>query len=168
MKALFIGRFQPFHKGHLKVIQDILKKYDEIIIGIGSSQYNHLLDNPFSEEERKKMIQETFKKKNLTNYEIIAIPDIHDPPNWVSHVLSFVKDFDVIISNNALTIKLFSDKGFTVVKTPPFEKEKYSGEVIRKRMINGLKWEDLVPEPVADIIKDFNGVQRLIYLSNKL
>ena len=102
MNALFIGRFQPFHKGHLKVLQDILKKYDEIIIGIGSSQYSHVIDNPFSEEERKKMIKETFKMVDIKNYEIIAIPDIHDPPNWVSHVLSIAKDFDVVISNDVL------------------------------------------------------------------
>ncbi len=168
MKALFIGRFQPFHKGHLKVLQEVLKKYNEIIIGIGSSQYSNVIDNPFSEEERKKMIKETFKRVDIKNYEIISIPDIHDPPNWVSHVLSIVKDFDVVISNNALTIKLFSEKGFTVVKTPPFEKEKYSGKVIRKRMIDGLEWEELVPKPVAKIIKDINGVQRLIDLSNNL
>ena len=32
------------------------KKYDEIIIGIGSSQYSHSTDNPFSADERKEMI----------------------------------------------------------------------------------------------------------------
>jgi len=168
MKALFIGRFQPFHNGHLKVLQYIISKYDEIIIGIGSSQYSHIIENPFSEEERKKMIKESIKKINITNYRIVSIPDIHDPPNWVSHVLSIVKDFDVVISNNDLTIKLFSEKGFTIVKTPSFEKEKYSGKLIRKRMINGLKWEDLVPEPVANIITNNNGVQRLRNLSNNL
>jgi len=168
MKALFIGRFQPFHNGHLKVLQYIISKYDEIIIGIGSSQYSHIIENPFSEEERKKMIKESIKKINITNYRIVSIPDIHDPPNWVSHVLSIVKDFDVVISNNDLTIKLFSEKGFTIVKTPSFEKEKYSGKLIRKRMINGLKWEDLVPDPVANIITNNNGVQRLRNLSNNL
>ena len=54
MKALFIGRFQPFHNGHLKVVQEILKEFDEVIIGIGSSKYSGTLDNPFSGEERKK------------------------------------------------------------------------------------------------------------------
>ena len=52
MKALYIGRFQPFHKGHLKILQKLAKKYDEIIIGIGSSQYSNTLENPFTSEER--------------------------------------------------------------------------------------------------------------------
>ena len=65
MKALFIGRFQPFHKGHLKVIKDIIKKDYRVIIGIGSSQYSHTVDNPFTSDERKKMIQETLLKFQL-------------------------------------------------------------------------------------------------------
>ena len=56
MKALFIGRFQPFHLGHLLLLQRLSKQYDEFIIGIGSSQYQNTYDNPFSEEERRQMI----------------------------------------------------------------------------------------------------------------
>ena len=40
MKALFIGRFQPFHLGHLLLLQRLSTQYEEIIIGIGSSQYH--------------------------------------------------------------------------------------------------------------------------------
>ena len=61
MKALFIGRFQPFHIGHLKVILEASKKYKKIIIGIGSSQYCNTIDNPFTYEERKLMIDESLK-----------------------------------------------------------------------------------------------------------
>ena len=56
-KALFIGRFQPFHQGHLDAIKQISE--DEIIIGIGSSQYSKTDDNPYSFEERQKMIEKT-------------------------------------------------------------------------------------------------------------
>jgi cytidyltransferase-like protein len=38
MPAIFVGRFQPFHKGHLKAIRWILKREKEIFIVIGSSQ----------------------------------------------------------------------------------------------------------------------------------
>ena len=38
MTALFIGRFQPFHKGHLAAIKWILKKEGKIFIVIGSNQ----------------------------------------------------------------------------------------------------------------------------------
>jgi len=165
MKALFIGRFQPFHKGHLHVLKFISNQYDEIIIGIGSSQYKNKIDNPFSEDERKKMIVNSFEKNQIKNYKIVPIPDIHDPPNWVAHVLNFVNDFDIVISHNSLTLKLFSEKGFKTVIVPTFKKEKYSGRNIRDRMRKGLDWEDLVPESVVSVIKEINGVKRLKEIS---
>ncbi|MEM2947357.1 MAG: adenylyltransferase/cytidyltransferase family protein, partial [Candidatus Bathyarchaeia archaeon] len=36
-RGLFVGRFQPFHKGHLSVIEDILKEVDELVIVVGSA-----------------------------------------------------------------------------------------------------------------------------------
>jgi len=110
MKALFIGRFQPFHNGHLKAIKYLSNKYDELIIGIGSSQYSNTIDNPFSSDERMLMIKESLKQENLTNYKIILIPDINNPPKWVDHVLSITSDFDVVVSNNDFTKKLFLEK----------------------------------------------------------
>jgi nicotinamide-nucleotide adenylyltransferase len=165
MKALFIGRFQPFHRGHLKVIQDASEEYDEVIIGIGSSQYKNALENPFTSDERKLMIEKSLEKINVVNYRIVLIPDIHNPPKWADHVLSIVSDFDVIISNNSLTRRLFSDKGYGVKETPLYSKEKYSGKEIRKRIINDEAWEDLVPQEVFDIIIEKKGVERLKELS---
>lgn len=45
MSALIIGRFQPFHKGHLSVIKMVAEKSDSIIIGIGSAQLSHTFEN---------------------------------------------------------------------------------------------------------------------------
>ena len=167
MKVLFIGRFQPFHKGHLKVVQEASKKYDEVIIGIGSSQYGNTSDNPFTSEERELMIKKTLEKTGIDNYKIISIPDIHNPPKWVNHVLSIVSDFDVIISNNPLTKRLFSEKDYTVKETPLYEKKKYSGREIRRRIVDSEPWDGLVPTEVSNFIKDIDGVNRVKELSNK-
>ena len=139
MKALFIGRFQPLHKGHLKIIQNISKEYDEIIIGIGSSQYGHTLENPFTTDERKNMIMKTLKKNDVKNYKIVPIPDIHNPPKWVDHVISIISDFDIVITNSPLTKRLFSEKEYQVKKTPLYDRNKYSGEKIRKKDDISLK-----------------------------
>jgi nicotinamide-nucleotide adenylyltransferase len=162
MKALFIGRFQPFHKGHLKVIQNASNQYNEVIIGIGSSQYGHTLDNPFTSDERKQMIQKSLKKIDVNNYKIIFIPDIHNPPKWADHVLSIFSDFDVIITNNSLTKRLFLEKGYSVEKTPLYDKHRFSGKEIRRRMMKGEQWKNLVPTEVNNLIKEINGTQRLI------
>ena len=46
MAAAMIGRFQPFHLGHLELVRQILDENEEIIILIGSSQAQLHLKEP--------------------------------------------------------------------------------------------------------------------------
>ncbi|QIV96431.1 bifunctional NMN adenylyltransferase/nudix hydrolase [Allofrancisella inopinata] len=55
--SVFIGRFQPFHKGHLHNILKALTLSKRIIINIGSSYCASNIKNPFSFEQRKQMIE---------------------------------------------------------------------------------------------------------------
>jgi nicotinamide-nucleotide adenylyltransferase len=166
MKALFIGRFQPFHKGHLLLLQQLATQYDEIIIGIGSSQYHDTRDNPFSAEERYQMVAQSLNAAGIQNYHIVFIPDIHDPPRWVDHVCSIVSDFDVVIANNPFTRKLFSEKNYVLKGTASFDRKRYSGKEIRRRILQEEPWEDLVPPAVSSYIKEIDGVSRLNRISS--
>lgn len=166
MKALFIGRFQPFHLGHLLLLQRLSTQYEEFIIGVGSSQYRDTCDNPFSEVERKQMITQSLDAVGIHKYRIVAIPDIHDPPRWVDHVCSIVSDFDVIIANNPFTRKLFSEKGYVVRGTAFFDRKRYSGKEIRRRMTQDEPWADLVPKAVDDLLCQIHGVVRLKQISS--
>lgn len=161
MKALFIGRFQPFHNGHLRVLQQLSSRYDDIIIGIGSSQYHDTSDNPFSGMERKKMIAQSLHAAGIQNVQIVLIPDIHDPPRWVDHVCSLVLPFDVVIANNPITKKLFVEKGYVVKGTQYFDRKNNSGKEIRRRIRYNEQWYGLVPESVCTIIHDIHGVERI-------
>jgi nicotinamide-nucleotide adenylyltransferase len=165
MKALFIGRFQPFHLGHLSLLQQLSNQYEMIIIGIGSSQYHNTADNPFSEDERIQMITQSLEAVGIHTYRIVTIPDIHNPPQWVNHVCSIVSDFDVIITNNPFTKKLFSEKGYLVKRTTYFDRKRYSGKEIRRRMIEDEPWDDLVPKAVSTLIRNIDGINRLKNIS---
>ena len=111
MTALFIGRFQPFHSGHLDAIKQIPD--DEIIIGVGSSQYSGTDDNPYSFEERKEMIEQALTGLDI-NYKIVAVPDIHDAKNWVAHVEKIVGRFNIVYTGNDLVRRLFEEKKYKV------------------------------------------------------
>jgi len=164
MRGFFIGRFQPYHLGHHEVIKDILNQVDELIIGIGSAQESHTLENPFTAGERilmvSKALDEIDKELRKRVY-IIPLEDIYRNALWVSHVCSMVPPFDVVFSNNPLVIRLFKEAGFEVRTTIMYNREFLQGKEIRKMMINGGEWEKYVPKAVADVIKEIGGVERL-------
>ena len=107
------------------------------------------------------MVEKTLKKEGIDKYKIIEIPDIHNPPKWVDHVLSIFSNFDVVVTNNSFTKKLFKEKNIKVDDTPLFNKKEYSGKEIRERIRDDQNWKNLVPEPVFKIIKESNGVERI-------
>jgi nicotinamide-nucleotide adenylyltransferase len=161
MKALFIGRFQPFHNGHLRLISELTKCYDHIIIGIGSSQYSHTPENPFTFEERLEMITKALAEININNFSIIALPDIHDPPNWVKHVTNITSEFDIILTNNDFTTQLFKEKGYLIKHTPIYNREKFSGREIRRRIREHVSWKELVPPVIYHYITQIHGDKRI-------
>ncbi|MCK4588828.1 MAG: nicotinamide-nucleotide adenylyltransferase [Nanoarchaeota archaeon] len=157
MIALFIGRFQPFHKGHLAAMKQMAKEVDKIIIGIGSSQYLNEADNPFSAEERIEMIKAALGED--FDYEIILIPDINDDERWVEHVCDLVPEFDVVYTGNSHTKMLFEDAGISVkdIELVPG----INGTTIRDMIINNEDYSELIPVRVLEILKRLNVEERI-------
>ncbi len=160
-RALFIGRFQPFHNGHLAMARRILGKHGELIVGIGSAQYSHTGENPFTAGERFEMVHRAFDAEGIHNYHIVPIPDTHVHSVWVGHVLSLIPKFDAVYTNSALVVRLFKERGIKVVSLPMVERELLSGTEIRRRMYGGGDWQTLVPSAVAAFIEEIDGVQRI-------
>jgi nicotinamide-nucleotide adenylyltransferase len=163
MRGLVIGRYQPFHCGHLEIIREIMSDDDcsELIIAIGSAQESHTMTNPFTAGERILMVDYALKDRGLENYYLIPIVDINRYAVWVSHVESLVPPIDIVYTNNSLTKRLFSERGYIVKNPKLYDREKYSGTKIRKLMITDGAWDKLVPQSVVGIIKDLDGVKRL-------
>ena len=157
--ALFIGRFQPFHKAHLSDIKLALKECSKVVIAIGSSQESGTKDNPFTYEGRKEMIRNTLKAHKIIDYDIVPVPDINDDEKWVSHVKKIVPDFDIVYTGNELTQKLFKEKDIQVKKIELIPN--VSATEIRKRILHGNDWKGIVPAEVADYIKKINGEERI-------
>ena len=129
-RTLFIGRFQPFHKGHLAMVKKILETSDEIVIGIGSAQYSHTGENPFTAGERFEMIKRSLDEEGIHDYHIVPIPDTHVHSVWVSHVKSLVPAFDTVVTNSDLVVRLFREHGLKV-------------ELLDLRTLNPYDWESI-------------------------
>ncbi len=165
-RAFYIGRFQPFHNGHLKVIKAIAKEVDELVIGIGSAQLSHTPENPFTSGERILMISRSLEKLDLYYY-VIPIEDIYRNAEWVAHVRSLTPPFSAVYSNNPLVSRLFFEAGVEVKHSPMYNRREYSGTEIRRRMLAGEGWEKLVPRAVVDVVAEVSGVERLRQVSMK-
>ena len=162
-RGLMIGRFQPFHIGHLKSIEQILNEVDEIIIAIGSAQYSHSMNNPFTAGERVMMVHAALREYNfdLSRVFIIPVTDTNDNRIWVAHLVSCVPYFDVAYSHNPLVKRLLAERNITVSSTELFNRPTYSATMVRKRLLNNDNWKELVPKSVAKIITDISGVERI-------
>jgi nicotinamide-nucleotide adenylyltransferase len=161
--ALFVGKFNPFHKGHLEALKGILQNCDEVIIVVGSSQYSHELDQPFTAGERITMTRLALGEAGVdpSHYFIIPVPDVEAHNTWVSQVASYTPKFNAVYSNDPLTSRLFKESGFTVRSIPFYERDVYSATEVRRRMLKDEDWESIVPASVAEFIKEIDGVERL-------
>jgi nicotinamide-nucleotide adenylyltransferase len=162
-RGLYVGRFQPFHAGHLHAITDILEEVDELIIAIGSAQYSHNVTNPFTAGERLVMTRKALEEANIDNsrFWIVPVPDVHLHMLWVSSVVGYTPRFDVAFSNEPLTRRLFMEAGFKVKPIRFFERKEYSSTLIREKMLKNEDWEKLVPKSVGVFIKQIDGINRI-------
>ena len=160
VRAFYIGRFQPYHLGHHAVITRISKEVDELVIGIGSAQKSHEVNDPFTAGERVLMLYNVLENLPIRHY-VVPIEDVRYNSIWVHHVASRTPNFEVVYSNNPLVIQLFREANFCVRVSPLYVRESYSGTEIRRRIITGEKWEHLVPRSIVEAIKKIDGVTRL-------
>jgi len=146
MNGLLIGRFQPFHLGHLDALEFALTKVDKLWIGLGSSNIPAQKNNPFSAEQRKEMILSSIDDSIKEKISIYFIPDLDNHVKWIEKIDTIVPKFDIVFSNDELTEHLYSKRSVKVIKIPFLKREKLSGTNIRNLIISDQKWEDLVPE----------------------
>jgi nicotinamide-nucleotide adenylyltransferase len=159
-RGFYIGRFQPYHNGHQSVLEHIAGEVDEIVIGVGSAQLSHGVDNPFTAGERVLMITRSLASIGCPFY-VIPIEDIQRNALWVAHVRSMTPPFDTCYSSNPLVVRLFSEAGIAVQSPAMYERETLCGTGIRERMLNDRPWESLVPEAVVQVLREIDGPGRL-------
>ncbi|MDE1829908.1 MAG: nicotinamide-nucleotide adenylyltransferase [Thaumarchaeota archaeon] len=161
MNGLLIGRFQPFHIGHLFAVKFALSSVDKLWIGIGSSNKSNEKRNPFTADERKEMILSSLDSDTRNRVEIYYVPDIGDHERWTYHVESIVPKYDVVFSNDDFTLSLYQKRGIKVVPVPLLEREMVSGTNIREMITIDKDWSDLVPQGTKDVLLKIGAKQRL-------
>lgn len=91
--TVVIGRFQPFHKIHLQLVQKALEMGERTLVILGSAKKAPNIKNPFSPELREKMIRGCFAEEDKAK---LVFKPLRDHPynenNWISEVQNIVRN----------------------------------------------------------------------------
>src|ERR1700730_16318740 len=157
--GVFIGRFQPFHLGHLATVEYALTLVKHLYIVVGSSQKSHEAKNPFTAGERILMIRHTLDayKIDPSRYLIIPIPDATGHAVWTAYIDQVVPQYEVVFSSDRLTLQLFKEKGVPTIEPPLLDRPKFSATEVRRRIVEGDKWKELVPSAARNSIAPTRG-----------
>jgi nicotinamide-nucleotide adenylyltransferase len=167
--ALYLGRFQPFHLGHLEAVKQIMNdEVTKIIIGIGSSQEELTRHNPFSYLERKNMVERVLQELKIS-FEIHPIPDFANNQDWIDYIAEELPTFDCIYSGNPFVQNCFEegkiDREFKTLDIVSIVKGTTIRQNIERRIEN---WSHLIPSGVLKYLVEINGVEKLRDIYDKI
>jgi nicotinamide-nucleotide adenylyltransferase len=166
VRGLLVGRFQPFHSGHLAVVRELRASQpgEELILGVGSAQESYTWKNPFTSGERLEMILRAVEEAKLDGVLAIPIPDIQRHAQWVRYVESMVPPFQRVYTNNPLTRLLFEQARYAVVQPTFVDRGRLEGEKVRLRLADDREWAPLVPPAIAAYLTELKAPARLALL----
>jgi nicotinamide-nucleotide adenylyltransferase len=175
-----LGRFQPFHRGHALMIEEAEKTRIEnypdlkLIIAIGSSNRPETLQNPWSATERIEMISSWLENEADFNAVLLAIPDIEDPPNWVSHAEKYHGSSGIFFSSDSSSCELYEESGWDIISMPLIKRDDYEGWRVREtaRMLSTIHDKDAIntvlgvstPQSVVNYLVSNDCLKRLAFL----
>lgn len=163
-KGLFVGRFQPFHLGHLATVKFALSRLEELIIIIGSAQTSHEIKNPFTAGERIQMIKDSLVEDSSVDMKkilLIPVSDVNMHSLWTHQVDILVPKYNVVFTNDILTALLFKQREIEVVEPSLYRRKELSATEVRSRMAKDEDWKELVTIQTAKVVEDIHGIERI-------
>ena len=151
MNGFLIGRFQPFHLGHLEAVNFALSKVDQLYIGIGSSNKSNESRNPFTADERNQMIKSSLDETTMQRIGLYNIPDVDDHSKWTESIDKIIPKYDIVFSNDDFTHRLYEENTKKIISVALKSREDLSGTNIRRLIQNDGNWKDLVPNGTKNI-----------------
>jgi len=99
--AVCIGRFQPFHNGHLAALQEALDTSDQVIVAVGSAFRARTPKNPFTWQERHDMIRLGFSEESNQRLHIVPLRDYFDVERWSRAVCQQLSELTAMLSDGS-------------------------------------------------------------------
>ena len=173
------GRFQCLHNGHMEYLLAGKDRCEHLIIGItnylcnAENEYISKIDshrlnksaNPFTYYERMEMIRLAMIENNVKESEFSIVPFPIEQPEMILNFAPKNAVYYMTIYDEwgIEKYKVLTQLGLKVeIMWQRSEAEKpISGSLIRKKILSGEEWENLVPSTVAEYIKTNNLQNRI-------
>ncbi len=167
-RVVVVGRFQPPHLGHVKLIEHALRVGEKVIIVVGSAQESFSLKNPLTAGERIELLERIISARFHDDRDrilIIPVMDINMNKVWVQYLRMLLPRFDAVVTRNPLVAELFKDMGYPVIRQELYHREECSGTRIRELVVGGGDWTRCVPSEILELLEEFDFEGRLRRLS---
>ena len=166
-RSLFIGRFQPFHLGHIWMAKQALKVSRELIIAIGSAEDSYIKDNPLTSSERIEIIIKNLKEESIPRdrFMIVPVRNINNYALWVKHVEVLLPRFEALFTGSLVVKSLFEreNKYFIHFFNDKKKELKISATSVRDKIISGDKsWKKMLSGVTTSYLESINIEQRLM------
>lgn len=173
--GVVLGRFQPFHKGHLRYVLKALKSCQILYIGITTpaktltpyepQDVSRLgkENNPFSFNERQQMIKQALKENNINLKKIKFIDFRPDQiKEWFLQVPKNAAYFLLLISpDDQKKVEQMQAQGLNIVVLESLTNRKHQAFDIRSKITTGKPWKNLVPKSVYEYLIKIDAPARL-------
>lgn len=167
--GLFITRAQPWlHAGQIDGIRQAIAQWiKKIIIWVWSANKEFTSENPFTYDERRRMIELSAKELlQDIEIEILPVPDLWDNEKWKNYIFNNAPKFKYIISGNARVQEVFKDTDKEII---PLEIRMFvKGSTIRWNIAtrNIPELEKVLPKSVVEYLSEIRAFQRLREIFN--
>lgn len=187
--AVVIGRWQPYHNLHKKLVDHALELADKVIIVLGSHRTAPDIKNPFTAANRAAMIQNCYHAPDRQRLIFKPVRDHFYAENiWISEIQNIVREeqekileeegveYKDVEHNSKLLdvkvalvghmkdatsyyLKLFPQWTFESMYVEGKESQTLSATDIRALWFEGNAVDEFVPAPVATVLKSFTSTQ---------
>lgn len=168
MVAFAAIRMQPFTNGHFRIISQMMRDNDVVIIGLGSVGIERRNNNPFTAKERTEMIRKVFGRNSKDKLKIIPLHDIGatEREEWVEYCMAQIKGKQLptptkYYAGSETDLDWFigsvNDNGHAIelVNLERHETNILSGTFVRQSLSTGTEeWKDNVPGCLVNFISD--------------
>jgi nicotinamide-nucleotide adenylyltransferase len=166
VRGVLVGRFQPFHRGHLELVRRLVRapSADPLLVAIGSAEQSFTWENPFTAGERFEMIDRALTEARVRRVTIVPVPDIQRHGLWVRYLEGLLPRFDRAYSHNPLTLLLFERAGYATERPALIDRRRFEGVRIREKLARGEDVRALVPPAVDRYLRELHASDRLARL----